>query len=281
MSFDTAYIDRTIALARDSGALLEIETACEWVEDGGFRFLVRWIPSLLSKDAIRTRLVSQPTPDFNPFLPPDPALLVGPAGSRHKLVLNKFPVIDRHLLLVTNEFERQTDPLTHHDFIVLAEALNCLGGLVFYNGGRVAGASQAHKHLQCIPALTNAASLNGFTAALADITPLIAIQREDLPWRHAFVRHAKDASVSVDRLIEAYSLACRQVGMTTSSDPMPPYNLLVDSDWLLVVPRSRECHEGISINSLGYAGSLFVRHPGQVDLVRRLGPLKLLAKTAC
>ena len=38
--------------------------------------------------------------------------------------------------------------------------------------------------------------------------------------------------------------------------------------------------EGASINSLSYAGALFVREPHQLDAVRRKGPMAVLAEVA-
>ena len=58
---------------------------------------------------------------------------------------------------------------------------------------------------------------------------------------------------------------------------MPPYNLLLDRDWLMVVPRRHEHWQDISVNALGFAGSLFVRRPAQIEQIRAVGPLALLA----
>jgi ATP adenylyltransferase len=55
-----------------------------------------------------------------------------------------------------------------------------------------------------------------------------------------------------------------------------PYNLLVTDRWMLVVPRSRERFEGISINALGFAGALLVRDPAQLAAVERAGPMSVL-----
>jgi ATP adenylyltransferase len=46
---------------------------------------------------------------------------------------------------------------------------------------------------------------------------------------------------------------------------------------MLVVPRSREHFSGVSVNALGYAGSLFVRSTEGFEAVRRAGPLEVLA----
>ncbi|TMH28158.1 MAG: hypothetical protein E6H63_09175 [Betaproteobacteria bacterium] len=58
--------------------------------------------------------------------------------------------------------------------------------------------------------------------------------------------------------------------------PLAPYNLLVTRDWMLVVPRRQERYESISVNALGFAGSLFVRDAAELELVRRAGPMNVL-----
>jgi len=55
-----------------------------------------------------------------------------------------------------------------------------------------------------------------------------------------------------------------------------PYNLLVTRDFMLLVPRSREHARGISMNALAFAGSLFVKDPAALELVRAVGPVRLL-----
>jgi ATP adenylyltransferase len=47
---------------------------------------------------------------------------------------------------------------------------------------------------------------------------------------------------------------------------------------MLVVPRSAERVDGISVNALGYAGSLFVRDAAHRALIERLGPMTVLQR---
>jgi ATP adenylyltransferase len=55
-----------------------------------------------------------------------------------------------------------------------------------------------------------------------------------------------------------------------------PYNLLVTREWMLLVPRSRETYESISVNALGFAGSILVRNEDELALVRTKGPMAVL-----
>lgn len=271
--------DQVIARARASGALQPIRTEQTWLEDGGLRFAVRWVSSLALKDRARVDTVTRRQPGFNPFLPPEPELGVAQIGARHLIVLNKFPVIDRHLLIVTRHFEDQRAPLTRADFEALGAVIARHGGLGFYNGGRAAGASQAHKHLQWVPE---------HTTRFDDFLPvqrLGAAANPALPWAHAFVGLDEDgealATLSGEtagaRIEAAFRLACRTLGLAADADPMPPYNLLVTRRALLLVPRREEKWKDVSVNSLAYAGSLFVREFEQIERLRQAGPLAVIA----
>ena len=268
--------DRAIATALADGALQPIRTELDWLEQDGLRFSVRWVSSLALKDRARVDTVIARRPDFNPFLPPEPALTVAALGADHLVVLNKFPVIDRHLLIVTRRFEDQSTPLGGADFAALAAVVGAHGGLGFSNGGRIAGASQAHKHLQWVPA--QASALGDFLPALR---PGEVLDNPALPWAHAVVGldeaawpHPAKAAAAVHA---AFRLACARLELPCTADPMPPYNLLVSRGALLLVPRTREKWDDVSLNSLAWAGSLFVRDRAQIDGLRRHGPLEVLA----
>ncbi|MDP2158168.1 MAG: phosphorylase, partial [Nitrospirota bacterium] len=60
-----------------------------------------------------------------------------------------------------------------------------------------------------------------------------------------------------------------------------PYCLVVTRQWMLLVPRSREFYNDISINSLGFAGCLLVRKPEHLELfTKKTGPLDLLREVS-
>jgi ATP adenylyltransferase len=55
-----------------------------------------------------------------------------------------------------------------------------------------------------------------------------------------------------------------------------PYNLLATRNWMLLVPRSVEHFESISVNAMGFAGSLLARNERELELIRERGPLSIL-----
>jgi ATP adenylyltransferase len=291
MSRDRTMIDRArlwqaarerSAGALASGALRPILTEQCLVEDGGVRFVVRAISSLREKDRAAEQDVGRSARRANPFLPPDPDLLVGDISATHVAVLNKFPVLEPHLLIVTRAFEHQEAALTRADFEALAIALASADGLGFYNGGTVAGASQPHKHLQLVP-LPLAAE-----GPAIPITPLLghAVQGRipDFRFRHAFLRLDRSVVAEPDAAAAAMHGGYRAMCMAADlggPDPdghLPPYNLLATRSWMMLVPRSRESALGVSVNGLGFAGALLVRDAMQMAAVARLGPMTVLRR---
>ena len=87
----------------------------------------------------------------NPFLPYDADLWVTDISQTHICLLNKFNVIENHILVVTRVFEDQESLLTAEDFEAMWICMAEFDGLAFYNSGPIAGASQQHKHLQIVP----------------------------------------------------------------------------------------------------------------------------------
>ena len=138
--------------ALDGGSLLPISTEFELVEDGGIQFVVRALTNLARKQRRDVPLeAAARRPLRNPFLPYEPSLYVADASDTHVCLLNKFNVVDHHLLIVTRSFESQNAPLNLADFAAVWNCLSEYEGLAFYNAGQVAGASQPHKHLQIVP----------------------------------------------------------------------------------------------------------------------------------
>ena len=163
--------------------------------------------------------------------------------------------------------------------------------LGFYNSGRVAGASQPHKHLQMVP------------LPLAPSGPPAPIETSDRRARPARLRRPRSllpfphAAAAVDPAwarrpeeagqpaLERYHELLRAAGLLGTADPGPatriaPYNLLVTRRWMLVVPRAREFAGTISINALGFAGSLFVKDHEELESLREIGPMAALQQVA-
>jgi sulfate adenylyltransferase (ADP) / ATP adenylyltransferase len=263
-----------------AGALHPISTRASVVEDEDLRFIVRVSDNLLRKQRAGG---SYGQPDRgNPFLPPEPALTVGALPPGHVAVLNKFNVLDNHVLVVTGRFVHQEALLTAEDFSAVAVGLARGEALGFYNGGRVAGASQPHRHFQLVP-LPLGAGADFPTAGLFDDATDGLDGVERLRFRHVFRRLAAGPGdpdafgrACLDAYMEGLSALDLVDVLAVTPSRLPPYNLLLTRDWLFIVPRSRELFADISVNGLGYAGSLFVSTPEKLERVRSTGPMRIL-----
>ncbi|NEO83351.1 MAG: phosphorylase [Spirulina sp. SIO3F2] len=267
------------------GALQPIETHYTFIEQRGIRFLLRILANVERKVKV-THARRQKDPNFNPFLPYDPELWVGDFSATHVCLLNKFNVVADHILIVTQAFEPQTHWLTIADFDALAFGLNQIDGLGFYNGGTAAGASQPHKHLQLVPfpMLPNGEPLpiEKAIATLSNTAPVLN-PLSLFPFHHALVRLPEQLDAQV--LHNAYQQALVAVQLSTPATVLAgtqtgAYNLLVTRQWLLLVPRQQDEWEDISVNSLGFAGTLFVKNVQQQARLVEIGPLELLKAVA-
>jgi ATP adenylyltransferase len=144
-------IQQRTQVALQCKALQPIETKQIIPSDHGVDFLVRQVSSLARKAKLKQLIGSRAATGLNPFLPYDPALFVCDVSDNYICLLNKFNVIDNHVLIVTRKFEHQENLLTEADFAEWWRCMNEFNSLAFYNGGVIAGASQTHKHMQLIP----------------------------------------------------------------------------------------------------------------------------------
>lgn len=276
--------------ARQSGALQPIPTSEEVLEQAGIPFVIR---RLAENDTPSTSLhrKEQATGgnflDRSPFLPYDTALFVSDISDTHVCLLNKFSVMAGHLLIVTRVFEEQEMLLTLADFEALWLCMAEFDGLGFYNGGKVAGASQRHKHLQFVPLPFKAGGPPVPVAAALEQTRFDGeIGRSPvLPFAHAVTQvdacWPATPADAAHATFELYQKLLAAVGLPPDrqSGRQPgPYNLLLTRQWLWLVPRSQEYVDGISVNALGFAGSLFARDEEQYGLIRQIGPLEALRR---
>ena len=275
-TLQASLLERT-ANARRCGALEFLPTTTEVIEQDGIPFQVR----VLESSAIE-EIDKAARSNVNPF-PHDPDLFVAPISATHIALLNKFSAVEHHLLIATRTFEDQRCQLTQKDCEALLIGLTEIDALGFYNAGREAGASQTHKHLQLMPL--------DATVAPLPIEPLLRFAQTDrmivprLPFRHAYAamdhdwtNPEKDSGAS---LHACYRKVLHAAGLfvdapSGSHELIAPYNLLMTRKWMLVVPRSHECFQGISVDALGFAGMFLVKDRQQLATLRRFGPMTAL-----
>jgi ATP adenylyltransferase len=270
--FSQSIIQQAMQRAMADGVLQPTKTKTVCLDNDGVRFVLRTVSSLARKDkAPKTRRAKDPLGDY------EPSLFVSELGPSHYVLLNKFPVLDGHVLIVTRRFDRQERLLGVDDFAALGACLGEVDGLGFYNGGAGAGASQGRKHLQLVPLPLDAES--------PERVPMEQVLESGagLPFRHAFERVSPQAMAP--ELHALYRELLDRCGISAVEDAggelqSGPYNMLVRRGWMLVVPRSRACFESISVNALGFSGSLFLRSQEELERVRAVGPMQVLCAVA-
>lgn len=281
-------IRATTTLALEKGALQPIETECSVVRSldrNQPSFIVRKATAVSKKENITTSSSSN-----NPFLPHDETLYIQEIAPAHKLLLNKYNVTNNHVLIVTKEFETQTRNPSVSD---LAAAYTCLAemeGVVFYNGGADAGASQKHKHLQMIPLVMESHGEYAlpFDDALRTATIRGGVSEcHTFPFAHAAVCMRDVAGLAVaGRMAEAAAEAGRRyeaaeklaLGMAHVKDGA--VNVLATRQWMMVVPRKTEAFRGVAVNALGFVGCLLVRNDEGMQVVRDVGGMTVLVGVA-
>ena len=206
--------------ALSAGAIVPIPTDYTFIEGAaecGSSYRV--LAGLGRKDEARKKQESeQRGKNANPFLPPEKDLVVADISETHLAVLNKFNVVENHLLIVTRAFEDQDMLLTLPDFEALWLCMAEYNSLGFYNGGREAGASQRHKHLQLVPLPLAPEGLR------VPVDPLLARAPEgmgevpEFPFLHSFVRLgeglARSPLEAARKTFELYGAMLSRTGMT-------------------------------------------------------------------
>ena len=276
----------TTEQALESGALQTIATKLQFISDANLKFCVRILDNLNRKEAAKKSSPRHKGPKpFNPFLPYEEDLFVTHLSETHICLLNKYNVVDHHILIVTREYESQDSWLTYADFAALVRCLIEIDGFGFYNGGPQAGASQHHKHLQLVPFTSQAGILE------LPITTLVNAEKEllqssihlsSLPFWHAVqpihLQWTEDAFIETSQqLFAIFQQLMVTAGMELNTPkPAVPYNLLVTREWIMIVLRSQESYQGIGVNSLGYSGWLLVKNLEDLERLKQIGPMALL-----
>ncbi|GIQ80839.1 ATP adenylyltransferase [Kipferlia bialata] len=286
-----ARVAEVTETAVESGALKSIMTETESVIEEGIEFELRSISSYRRKSAAKKAR----DPDFNPFLPFERALYVcdvpgstsTPDGAEtpYVCVLNKFNVVERHMLIITRAFELQTHALTLGDFSALAHVLREVDGLCFYNSGAESGASQRHKHMQLLP--TSATPFDTHFQGFRDDTPsrIPALEFAHLGMNLPYDESTRPSGIA---LMSVYTTLMGGLGITVGADgeSSAPYNMLATRHWMMLVPRTREsvCEPndlagdtGVSLNSLAFVGKLLVKDRAQKETLLRVGLMKALS----
>lgn len=250
-------------------------------------YVVTYAPSLASKPERGDQ------PGRNPFADPEPELTVldNVADGEYKLLLNKFPVVPEHTLLVTNEFKQQTSPLSPKDLMTAYNLLVKLDdedenkrNMVIYNSGPSSGSSQDHKHLQILQLPQNFVTLQDKLCSGKDhFIPNFKtepLQDDKVSFAHFVVPLPEEEDKVDEDLLAMSYISLVQRTLTFFQDWLNErpeladnkgYNVLLTKKWLCLVPRSSTKARSMEVgfNSTGYAGLILVKTQEAYDLIEQ------------
>ncbi|KAK9448451.1 ATP adenylyltransferase-domain-containing protein [Limtongia smithiae] len=269
------------------------ESVTEDIQDGDLTYRVRIAPSLGLKP-VQTAAPPFASSDttskakFDPFANPESSLFLCPLGvNEYYTILNKFSIIPHHFLLITKSFESQNAPLSEEDLEATWACLQPtidrgMRTLAFYNCGEASGASQSHRHVQFIP-----------VPEQFKLLPDIALSYGVQPSKNAigvFPTYHPGASFAhyvlpippnptADDLIMRFAtLLARALTVLRTHEQSPiSFNFAMTKEWMFIAPRRQELYEGVSVNTTGMVGLMLAKSHEQLDLIKRLGPSKILA----
>lgn len=292
-------IHQTFLNAIATGAIKLTETVVEKTKDShsGMQYLVSYAPSLALKP--ERKEIGEKRVD--PFANPSPNLIVCEdltGNEQYQLLLNKFPIIPEHSLIVTKEYRDQTEALNPQDLATAFKLIVKLNKvdenrqhLVFYNSGKASGSSQDHKHLQVFELPQN---FTPFQETLCSgkehFLPNIQqepLQSNKVSFAH-FVLPLPESSDDVDEHYLAlcyFSLLQRTLSffqdwLNERPEQTRSYNVLLTQKFICLVPRSNAkttCNIDrasedpkytMGINATGYLGLLLAKTQEAYDTIR-------------
>ncbi|KAG2732597.1 hypothetical protein G9P44_005014 [Scheffersomyces stipitis] len=231
----------------------------------------------------------------NPFAKPEPELTVldsyGP-NEEFKIVLNKFPVVAQHFMIVTKEFKSQDSPLSPSELqgtYIILQSLKASDKqndwFAFYNCGPQSGASQPHKHIQFM-SLPNKEDFVPFaeqlimrSAAFLPNSQQEPLQNADIPFAH-FVARLPEQHQLQEGELALYFASLLQRALTVSRRNEAEhisYNFICTTKYMMIVPRSNGKYKNsLGINSCGVLGLFLCKNEEILDLVKKDGPETIL-----
>lgn len=267
-------------------ALHPIPTNYEIIKQNNLIFIVRILENIARKEnAKKVQKKIQKITKYNPFLPYEKNLYVGDLGTNHVCILNKYNVVNNHVLIITRHFEPQEKLLNLADLHAFWSVLKQVSGLGFYNAGKCAGASQPHKHLQIVPyplvsELTTIPMDNLVLSYQDKVKVNQLFSLDELPYQQCsalLTTHDKSALECAKLTWDLYRQMLSYLKLEKDQNNcLDNYNFLITKNWLMMIPRRQPEYNSISINSLGFAGALLVKNQTQLQLLKEYQPLKIL-----
>ena len=214
-------------------------------------------------------------PRQNPFYPWERNLEIEKIGNNHQLILNKYPVQNGHILLITNNWMPQNGWLDVNDWIAIQKVNKDTSGLWFFNSSSSAGASQPHRHFQLLRR-----SKGEFTCPREKwFLELLFNNNNESKLKQNIIVSEFNFLENHSSIYNLYLELAKKLGLGDpfiDEKPRYPHNILITNNWIAMVKRKHDHIHGFSINGLGFAGYLLVTEKSNINYLRKFGPEKLL-----
>jgi ATP adenylyltransferase len=246
---------------------------------------------------------------YDPFSPPftEGQVIEENLGlfGTHRIFFSKFAVMPEHILLVTRDFYSQNTHLSYEDIKNSILLLKVMNGVIFFNGGKDAGASQPRKHLQCIPLSSmydgdfgifnlikneeNLKNENSIDCSLAFIQVIKLFSENGI--KHILFKFSKNISESINSLNEKtieivtdcifsiYNMGLIQLNLLEDTEKIIiNYSVVLTGEWMLIVPRKTylvDLNKGqLNINSIGFLMTMLIKNTEICDEVKNKNILR-------
>lgn len=225
----------------------------------------------------------------NPFEDPEPELTVVEDygdDNQFRIVYNKFPVVPRHIMILTKAFKSQTTPLSPDELTATYSLLKQFKNdehqwFAFYNCGEESGASQPHKHVQLMTLPNDfipfpELAINTSEAFIPS-TKEEPLQLPGLPFAHFIAKLPDLDQLTEDDLVLYFSsLLQRTLTVLRENDASSiSFNVVMTTKFMMLVPRAHGKYQDFGINSCGMLGLFLFKSEEMLDFVRDETPEKI------
>lgn len=159
------------------------------------------------------------------------------------------------------------------DLSAARQVISSLGTrhLLLFNCGIEGGCSRMHKHMQAFP------------APEPDKFALWPDAKDPQPPFKFFMHRFRGRVPQPDELLAIYRALLRRAERALGhaaleGEPAVPHNVVMDRNWMVVVPRRSADWDGISTNAAGMLGMAWVSDEEKMRLWLERGPSNVLAR---
>ena len=227
--------------------------------------------------------------------------------NEYRLILNKFPVLPHHVLIISSEWVQQTNLLTKSDLDITWKVFQSLllnkenkNTLIFMNSGISSGATQMHRHLHLIPNCGDVLLLNDIVYSLTGNKDEENKQNDDSVKTfdgYSFLHGIKllDDHVNGDILNKYYKEIVESIkNRMNMNDKIDndyltedrfSYNLLITKDIMIIIARKDGSYQGkldddsilkFAINALPFAGLIFCNSHNHKKSFDKVGAAQMI-----